>query len=311
MCESKDNKPNAIQLKKALKSGQTAFESLDVASLEALLAHESELLLIGDADIDFINACSNRLSELLGDKLKTKCTTEEIISAKKSRITIVDGSTSLRKIPKKLFLIAAIMSSLLWGFSIAGAYYVDSGIFREYRPYTGDELLSEMESIALLPEGTILDKGNVTFIRPFESAVYDSYNEYLAGGFEPLAFPTPYIDGSVSAKIICTNNEAVEGLPDGFPKYVISVETGDPFLGIYVYFDYNMRDTYQARIDNGDSAYKLEQHNGIDFYICTAYDNMYGVYEYMAMYQIGNDFYSINTRDIDVLTKLISETKLP
>lgn len=230
------------EIKKMLDENQIAFCELDSSSLMKVFDYETDMLVLGKGDIDFIEKCAELIDEknldsIIGaerfDEIVDKCFKENVIT---EPVEVNRKKTVKRKLWRKVALVAAILATLLAGTTVAEVAF-DSNI----NDYLGDFVRGDEK---------VVEIDGMTIYRNDDKKIYSSVEELLEAEDLDILYPTQ--------------------LPEGVR--VTRITTGKNFKGEYDISFYTNDLNVSFRIKTSTSGHFIENanayvHNGITYYI--------------------------------------------
>lgn len=216
------------EIKELINRNEITLEQLDASTLRELMNYETDMLCIGEGDVDLICKCSDLLDKIEPNPM----TSEEFINIiqrtkEEECVTIVDDTPTHNPIPKREFILkriaiiaAAILILMTATVGIASAF--------------GFDICKYISEIVRKPEGTESNIDGITFYHNGETEKYGSIEEMIKNKDLSIMYPTKWPEG------ISLNNIRMSTLPNG--NNTVQIVTNDISVNITIELgvtDYN------------------------------------------------------------------------
>lgn len=282
------DKMNGQEIKELVDNQKISVEELDAASLRKLMDHETDMLCLGDGDVELICKCSDRLDAIRENGITDESFFSALNKAKTDHTSETSSVSCTRAEPRRKRIIlrriglTAAVIALLLATTVLVASAFDCDIFKY------------LNELARQPVGTEFDVGNHTFYNAGEHKKYASIEEMMQNENVDFVYPSDLPDDIVITEV------RVGKISSDCDK-TITILTNHKRLSIGV----DIAPENRSGILNGDEVIK----NGeMTFYI-VCNDVAYGEPTYFAncLYK-GND-YGIEADTYEHLILIIESLK--
>ncbi len=177
------------EIRAMLAAGDLALQDLDTATLEKLVDSETDMLCLGEGDVDFISECAEILSERQTD-----------IMSHEDFMAIVNKTLEKHTVParkrfgmKRALIIAAAVATL-----IIGGTVVASAL--------GFNLFDYIGKMAMSSDGTKYNEGDYTFFNQGEAREYATIKEAVEKESLNIMYPASFPEGITFDSVKVTNS---------------------------------------------------------------------------------------------------------
>lgn len=257
------------EIKEMIYDNTIELASLETSVLKKLMDHEIDLLCIGEGSVDFIESCSDILSERETGLLSY----DEFMSIVDETLKKQTAPAPKRLNLKRAIIIAATVATLLMGSTVIASA-------------VGFNLFDYIRQIAREPEGTEREESGITLYNGGETKKYANLKEAIENENLDIMYPASMPDGVVVENV-----------------YVADSDMGD--IKIQILSNDNkvifIVDTSVAPTDNAFQGKELYHKDGVDYIIFEREtENKYGAY-----CNVNNCAYTIQAKNYEDLIYII------
>lgn len=266
------------EIKEMINSGKIDLASLDVSVLQGLMDHETDMLCIGEGDVELISRCADVISERETELLSHDEFMSIVHEAADSFVTVPKKAKAKKFSLKRTLIIAASLALLIaactfavstWGFS-------ESGFLR---------------NLIKKPEGTIGEIGGITIQDGGKARTYSTIEEAIEKENLDIMYPTVFPDNIIVESVYITETNG-----DNKTFYLL---TNDINVGFCVEIG-----TDNPKVDTKDlSVYEI---NGVKFYTFNDEEN---TKRYYALHYDDYNSYSIHANNYEELILILNGIK--
>ena len=269
------------EIKEMINVEKLNLEKLDASALRKLIDYETDMLCLGEGDMELIAKCSEMLDVLDPNPMSTEEFMDIIKKSKEEHVTIIDGDTSRKDVPNRRFvfkrIVAIVAATLILMTTAVGA----AGAF-------GINIIEEINKIIRQKDGTTTEVEGFTFHKGGEITYYTSIEDIAKEQNWSIMYPTKLPENVKIDKIGLGKSSR------GNDK--ICIITNDETTMINIEKNASYEDIWKER----DSFYEVD---GVEYYIF----QRNGVY--LATCYHNGDCYSIQTYSYDGLILIIDNLK--
>lgn len=256
------------EIRAMLAAGDLALQDLDTATLEKLVDSETDMLCLGEGDVDFISECAEILSERQTD-----------IMSHEDFMAIVNKTLEKHTVParkrfgmKRALIIAAAVATL-----IIGGTVVASAL--------GFNLFDYIGKMAMSSDGTKYNEGDYTFFNQGEAREYATIKEAVEKESLNIMYPASFPEG------ITVKDVKVRDSYRGGNRLDVIAE--DNSVSIHI-------ETGVVLVEGAYETEDLYVHNGVGYKLHKPTS-----YEYGAIAYIDNCQYVIQANEYEDLIYII------
>lgn len=178
------------EIKEMIYDNRIELTSLESAVLKKLMDYEVDLLCIGEGSVDFIESCSDILSERETELLSH----DEFMSIVDETLKKQTAPQQKRLNLKRAIIIAAAVATLL-----VGSTMIASAV--------GFNLFDYIRQIAREPEGTEKEEGGITLYNGGETKKYATLKEAIENENLNIMYPASMPEGVAVENVRITDSD--------------------------------------------------------------------------------------------------------
>ena len=254
------------EIKEMISCGKLEMSSLDSEFLRGLMDYETDLLCLGEGDVDIISNCA----DILCERDKDMMSHEDFMAV--VRKTLDKQTVRKRFSLKRALAVAAAVACLLVGSAVVASAL-------------GFNLFGFVDKIARKPAGTKWEEGGITIQNGGESKVYSTIEEAMEKENLDIMYPSSFPDGVV-VKIIRVNK-----LDDSKNIHILT-ENND----ITIFIQTNV-----ALTDDEFEDEELYTKNGVDYILFEDDEEC----KYVAFCNVNGCAYTIQAKEYEDLIYII------